>query len=149
MAALQKRTPPCCCALAVDVAPCRSARRRAVVPSGCQRARSVKATVAPALVWAALQKRAPPSCCALAGTVALYKSVRRRAIFSISRVLLLARSAAFAGAKRRSHWREAPLSLARSAALTGAKRRLQRLGARGPPGNPPVTNGPIFENARI
>jgi hypothetical protein len=69
MAALQKRTPPCCCALAVDVGPCRSACRRAVVPSGCRRARSVKAN--PVVLFcsgwrSARQKRTPPCCCALA-----------------------------------------------------------------------------------
>jgi hypothetical protein len=64
-----KRTPPCCCALAVHVSPRRSARRRAVVPLGCRRACSVNAN--PAVLFCsgwrgARQKRTPPCCCALA-----------------------------------------------------------------------------------
>jgi hypothetical protein len=64
--ALQKRTPPCCCALAGVVALCRGARRRAVALSGWR--------------GGALQKRTPPCHCALAGVVALCRSARRRAV---------------------------------------------------------------------
>ena len=84
---LQKRMPPCCCALAVDVAPwplcsCRSARRRAAVlwlltwrhadahaaVLLCPRAANARA----------LQEQTPPCCFALAG-VAPDRSARRRA----------------------------------------------------------------------
>ena len=99
--ALQKRTPPCCCALAGVVALCRGARRRAValglawwrfaeahaaVPlrSGWRGGALQKRTHAAVLLrsgWrgGALQKRAPPCCCALAG-VALCRSARCRAV---------------------------------------------------------------------
>jgi hypothetical protein len=83
--ALQKYTPPCCCALA-GVALCRSARRRAVVPWlawWCCQQCSVEAHAAVLLCsgWrgGALQKRTPRGCCALAG-VPLCGSARRRAV---------------------------------------------------------------------
>ena len=56
--ALQKRTPPCCHALAGVVASCRSARRRAVVPWPLQRPAEAHAAVLLRSGWrgGALQK---------------------------------------------------------------------------------------------
>ena len=61
--ALQKRTPPCCHALAGVVAPAEAHAAVLLCPGHCS----------------ALQKRTPPCCCALAGVVALCRSARRRA----------------------------------------------------------------------
>jgi hypothetical protein len=62
--ALQKRTPPCCCALA-GVALCRNARRRAVVLwLAWRRSAETHAAVLLCSGWrGALQKRTPPCCC--------------------------------------------------------------------------------------
>ena len=116
--ALQKRTPPCCCALAGVAALCRNARRRAVVLWLAWRSVEAHAAVLLCAGWrgGALQKRTPPCCCALAG-VALWRSARRRAV-----VLWLAlwRSAeAHAAVLLCSGWRTAlqnPLAITLAAA---------------------------------